>query len=198
MATSTAPKSLKGTRTETQLAQAYAAESMAYTRYTYFAQAAQKEMYYQVSNIFNETAANELHHAKIYLKFLCEGNAMTPPMGVDAGVIGTTAENLAVAASEEQREGVDEYTKAAEIAEEEGFVEIAERFRAISTIEKHHMDRFEKLRKRIEDGTMWKREKPIKWQCLVCGYIFEGVEPPVKCPACQHPYQHFMPMEDNF
>lgn len=198
MATPTAPKSLKGTRTETQLAQAYAAESMAYTRYTYFAQAAEKEMYYQVSNIFNETAANELHHAKIYLRFLSEGNAMTPPMGVDAGVIGTTAENLAVAASEEQREGVDEYTKAAEIAEEEGFVEIAERFRAIATIEKHHEERFEKLRKRIEDGTMWKREKPIKWQCLVCGYIFEGVEPPVKCPACQHPYQHFMPMEDNF
>lgn len=196
MATPT--KSLKGTRTETQLAMSYAAESMAYSRYTYFAQAAQKEQYFQVSNIFTETAANELHHAKIFLKYLNEGNAMTPAMGIDAGVIGTTAENLAVAASEEKREGVEAYQKAAEIAEEEGFVEIADRFRAIATVEKHHEERFDTLRKRIEDGTMWKREKPIKWQCLVCGYIFEGVEPPVKCPACHHPYQHFMPAEENY
>ena len=93
---------------------------------------------------------------------------------------------------------MEQYTKSAEIAREEGFPEIADRFEAIATIEKHHMDRFNTLRERIENGTMWKREKPIKWQCLVCGYIFEGTEPPEKCPACKHPYQHFMPEEDNY
>lgn len=197
MATQTS-KSLAGTKTQTNLAVSYAAESMAYTRYTYFSQQAEKEMYYQVANIFTETAANELHHGKIFLKYLSEGPATTAPLGVDAGVIGTTAENMAVAASEEQREGVDAYAKFAKEAEEEGFVEIAARFRAIGEVEKHHEARFKELRDRIENGTMWKREKPIKWQCLVCGYIFEGVEPPVKCPACAHSYQHFMPAEENF
>lgn len=197
MATTT-PKSLVGTKTQNNLAVSYAAESMAYTRYTYFSQQAEKEMYYQVANIFAETAANELHHAKIYLRFMSECNGQTAPMTVDAGVIGTTAQNLAVAASEEQTEGVDLYTKFAAEAEEEGFTEIAGRFRAIATVEKHHEERFNKLRERIENGTMWKRDEPIKWQCLVCGYIYEGVEPPVKCPACAHPYQHFMPAEENF
>lgn len=191
-------KSLKGTQTEKNLAAAYVAESCAYTRYTFFAQAAQKEMYYQYANIFNETAANELHHAKIYLKYLTEGNCTTPPMAVDAGIIGSTADNLAVAASEEQQEGVDMYVNASKVAREEGFDEIADRFAAIATIEAHHEERFKLLRQRILDGTVWKREKPIKWQCLVCGYIYEGTEPPTKCPACYHPYQHFMPEEDNY
>lgn len=191
-------KSLKGTRTETNLAVAYAAESMAYTRYTFFAQQAQKEQYYQVANVFNETAGNELHHSKIFFKYLNEGNANTTPIEVDAGVIATTADNLAVAASEEEREGVDLYLNSAKVAEEEGFIDIAERFRAIATVEQHHLDRFKLLRSRIVDGTMWKRSEPIKWQCLVCGYIYEGVEPPTVCPACLHPYQHYEPMEDNF
>lgn len=191
-------KSLKGTKTEVNLANAYVSESTAYTRYTFFAQQANKESYFQVSNIFNETAANELHHAKIFLKYLTDGGVTTTPLGVDAGIIGPTADNLKVAASEEEREGVDQYLASAKVAEDEGFAEIAERFRAIATIENHHRERFNTLRNRIETDTMWKREKPIKWQCLVCGYIYEGVEPPVKCPACYHPYQHFMPMEDNF
>ncbi len=190
-------KTLKGTRTETNLANSYVAESCAYTRYTFYAQQAQKEMYYQYANIFNETAANELHHAKIYFKYLTDGQAQTPPVSIDPGIIGSTADNLKVAAAEEQAEGVDFYIKSAEVAEEEGFTEIAARFRAIASVEAHHEARFNKMRERIENGTVWKREKPIKWQCLVCGYIFEGVEPPQKCPACYHPYQHFMPMEDN-
>ena len=123
---------------------------------------------------------------------------MTAPIGVDPGILTPTVDNLKVAAAEEEAEGVEQYTKSAEIAREEGFPEIADRFEAIATIEKHHMDRFNTLRERIENGTMWKREKPIKWQCLVCGYIFEGTEPPEKCPACKHPYQHFMPEEDNY
>lgn len=191
-------KSIKGTKTEVCLANAYVAESCAYSRYTFFSQSAQKESYFQVANIFEETAANELHHAKIFLKYLTEGAVMTAPIGVDPGILTPTVDNLKVAAAEEEAEGVEQYTKSAEIAREEGFPEIADRFEAIATIEKHHMDRFNTLRERIENGTMWKREKPIKWQCLVCGYIFEGTEPPEKCPACKHPYQHFMPEEDNY
>ena len=190
-------KSLVGTRTQVNLANAYVSESCAYTRYTFFAQAAQKELYFQNANILNETAANELRHAKIFLKFLDEGGCKTDPISVDAGVIGKTVDNLKVAAEEERVEGVEQYTESAKVAEEEGFSEIAKRFKEIAEIEQHHRDRFDKMIKRIEDGTVWKSDKPIKWQCLVCGYIYEGTTPPEKCPACQHPYQHFEREEDN-
>lgn len=194
-----ATPSLKGTRTEQNLAKAYIAESTAVTRYTYYAQSAQKESYFQVANIFTETAANELHHGKIFLRYLTSGTVQAQgPVGVDQGRLTPTVENLGIAASEELAEGVEQYTEAAKVAEEEGFAEIASRFRAIAEVENHHRDRFLLLQKRIQDGTMWKRDKPVKWQCLVCGYIYEGVEPPEKCPACQHPYQHFMPAEENF
>lgn len=192
-----AQKSIKGTKTEKNLANSYLAESAAYSRYSFFATQAQKESYFQYANIFTETAANELRHAKIYFEYLTEGAVVTDPMGVDAGIIGTTADNLKVAAAEEQSEGVDAYIAAAKVADEEGFQEIADRFRAIASIENHHMERFNKMRERIETGTVWKRDTPIKWQCLVCGYIHEGTTPPDKCPACNHPYQHFMPLEDN-
>lgn len=190
-------KSLVGTRTQVNLANAYVSESCAYTRYTFFAQAAQKELYFQYANILNETAANELRHAKIFLKFLDEGGCKTDPISVDAGVIGKTVDNLKVAAEEERVEGVEQYTESAKVAEEEGFSEIAKRFKEIAEIEQHHRDRFDKMIKRIEDGTVWKSDKPIKWQCLVCGYIYEGTTPPEKCPACQHPYQHFEREEEN-
>lgn len=191
-------KSLKGTKTEICLANAYVAESCAYSRYMFFSNSAQKEQYFQVANIFAETAQNELRHAKIFLQYLDKSTATTAPIAVDPGVLTPTVDNLKVAASEEKTEGVEQYTESAKIAEEEGFTEIAAKFRAIATIEMHHMERFETLRKRIEEGTMWKRDEPIKWQCLVCGYIYEGKEPPAKCPACSHPYQHFMPEEDNY
>lgn len=190
-------KSLVGTRTQVNLANAYVSESCAYTRYTFFAQAAQKESYFQYANILNETAANELRHAKIFLKFLDEGGCKTDPISIDAGVIGKTVDNLKVAAEEERVEGVEQYTESAKVADEEGFSEIAKRFKEIAEIEQHHRDRFDKMIKRIEDGTVWKSDKPIKWQCLVCGYIYEGTTPPEKCPACQHPYQHFEREEDN-
>lgn len=191
-------KSLKGTKTEKNLANSYAAESMAYTRYTFYAQQAKKESYFLVSNIFDETAANELHHAKIFFKYLTEGAVTADAPTIDPGIIGPTADNLKVAAAEEQAEGVDAYISAAKVAEDEGFVEIAERFRAIASVEAGHEARFNTLREQIENGTMWKREKPIKWQCLVCGYIYEGVQPPEKCPACYHPYQHFVPMDEAY
>lgn len=192
-------KSLIGTKTQINLANAYVSESCAYTRYTFFAQAAQKESYFQYANILNETADNELHHAKIFLKFLKEGGCKTDPIAVDAGVIGKTVDNLKVAAEEERVEGVEQYTAAAKVADEEGFSQIADQFRAIAKVENHHRERFLKMVERIEKGTVWKSEtgEPIKWQCLVCGYIYEGVTPPEKCPACLHPTEHFMREEDN-
>lgn len=199
MTTPTTPKTLKGTRTEQYLAKSYIAESTAVTRYNYYAQSAQKENYFQVANVFAETASNELHHGKIFLKYLTEGTVEAEgPVGVDPGELTPTVDNLGIAAEEELNEGVKLYQQAADVAEEEGFIDIAARFRAIAAVENHHRDRFLKLQKRIQDGTMWKRDKPIKWQCLVCGYIFEGTEPPEVCPACLHPYQHYMPAEENF
>ncbi len=188
-------KNLKGTKTEVNLVTSYLAESSAYTRYTFYAQQATKEGYFPIAEVFNETAANELRHAKVYFKFL-QGGQVTAPMNADAGVIGTTAENLACAAAEELAEGVDMYTAFAKVAEEEGFDEIASHFRAIATIEQTHHDRFIKNLQRVKDGTVWKRNKPIKWKCLVCGYIYEGTEPPAVCPACDHPREHYIALDD--
>lgn len=200
MSETTLPKSLIGTETQKNLATAYIAESCAYTRYTFFSQAATKEGYPQFANIFAETANNELHHAKIFLRYLYEANAEAPAMGVDAGVIGTTLDNLKVAAHEEEVEGVELYTKASAVAKKEGFDEIADRFTAIATIENHHRNRFLTMAKQIEDGTVFASEdgKPRKWQCQVCGYIYEGVTPPEKCPACYHPTKYFMREETNY
>ncbi|MBD5266320.1 MAG: rubrerythrin family protein [Duncaniella sp.] len=189
-----ANKSIKGTQTEKNLVIAYLAESSAYTRYTFYAQQADKENYYPIGEIFRQTAANELHHAKIYFKFL-EGGSVEVPVSADAGVIGDTASNLQTAADEEMAEGVDLYIKFAETAEKEGFPEIASHFRAIATIEKRHHDRFVAYLEQVKAGTVWKREKPIQWQCLVCGYVYEGVEPPKVCPGCDHPYQHYIALD---
>lgn len=188
-------KSIKGTKTEKNLVIAYMAESSAYTRYTFYAAQANKEGYYPVERIFTETAANEMRHGKVFFKFL-EGGSVEVPLAVDAGVIADTASNLETAAREELYEGVKLYTDSAAVAEEEGFPEIAEHFRAIATIEEHHRQRFERYLKRVKDGTVWKREKPIKWQCMVCGYIFEGTEPPKVCPGCDHPYQHYRALDE--
>lgn len=187
-------KSIKGTKTEQNLVIAYMAESSAYTRYTYYAQQAEKENYYPISEIFKETADNELHHGKVFFKML-QGGSVDCTLPVDAGIIGDTASNLATAAHEEMVEGVELYTNAAKVAEEEGFPEIAEHFRAIASIEEHHQKRFERYLEQVKNGTVWKREKPIKWKCLVCGYEFEGTEPPKTCPACDHPREHYMAMD---
>lgn len=190
-------QSLKGTRTAQYLATAYVAESTAVTRYTYYAQQAQKENYFQYAGIFNETAANELHHGKIFLKYLVDGGVTGSTVGVDSGNLTDSVNNLRIAAGEEQREGVEFYTEAADVARSEGFDEIADRFLAIASVEAHHEARFRKMIERIENGTVWKRDKPVKWQCQVCGYIYEGLTPPEKCPACYHPYQHFMVEPEN-
>lgn len=192
-----ATKSIKGTQTEKNLVIAYMAESSAYTRYTFYAQQAEKEQYFPIQKVFNDTAANEFRHGKVFFKFL-EGGNVKVPLAVDAGVIGTTEENLATAAHEELVEGVELYTNAAKVADEEGFPEIAAHFRAIAQIEEHHRRRFDRYLKRVKEGTVWKRDHPVKWVCLVCGYVYEGIEPPKTCPACDHPYQHYMEMETEY
>ncbi len=190
----TKAKDIKGTRTEKNLVTAYMAESAAYSPYTFYASQADKEEYFPIGEVFRETAANELRHAKVYFKFL-QGGSVQVPLDVDAGVIGTTAENLATAAREEEFEGVKLYTAAAKVAEEEGFDEIAGHFRAIAKIEESHRKRFLHYLKQVEEGTVWKRSKKITWKCLVCGYEYEGTTPPKECPACDHPYQHYMGMD---
>lgn len=188
-------KSIKGTQTEKNLVIAYLAESSAYTRYNFYAQKADKEQYFPIGQIFRETAENEMHHGKVFFKFL-EGGSVEVPMAADAGVIGTTAENLEIAAKEEINEGVKLYTASAEVAEKEGFPEIADHFRAIAEIENRHHRRFMRYLQQVKDGTVWKREKPVTWQCLVCGYQYKGTEPPKVCPACDHPYQHYMAIDE--
>lgn len=191
-------KSIKGTKTERNLVIAYMAESSAYTRYTFYAAQADKENYFPIGQIFRDTADNEMRHGKVFFKFL-EGGSVSVDMPVDAGIIGDTASNLATAAKEELMEGVELYTNSAKVADEEGFPEIAEHFRAIADIEDHHRRRFEHYLKQVKDGTVWKRNKKIKWQCLVCGYVYEGTEPPKVCPACDHPYQHYLGLDyDEF
>lgn len=190
----TQDKSIKGTQTEKNLVLSFMAESAAYSQYTFFAAQAEKEEYYPIAQIFTETAANELRHAKIYFKYLQGG---TLPVTLDApnGKIGTTAENLALAAQEEETEGYQLYTKFAQVARQEGFDDIASHFDAIATIEARHRRRFLYYYQQVVDGTVWKRDHEITWKCLVCGYEYQGTTPPQKCPACDHPYQHYMAMD---
>lgn len=190
-----ATPSIKGTQTEKNLVVSYAAESMAYSRYTFYAQQADNEQYFPIGQIFRETAANELHHAKIYFKYL-EGGSLDVNVGVDAGTIADTASNLALSAKEEKEEGYEMYRAFAEVADKEGFADIAAHFRAIAEIEMHHHRRFLRYLSQVKEGTVWMREKPITWRCLVCGYTFVGTEPPKVCPACNHPYQHYMAMDE--
>ncbi|MDE7126263.1 MAG: rubrerythrin family protein, partial [Muribaculaceae bacterium] len=191
MSTTKSTPSIKGTKTEQNLVNAFIAESQAYTRYTYYADKAKKEGYFPIQKIFEDTAANELRHGKVYMKFL-QGGTVPCNIAVDAVNIQDTAANLEIAIHEESTEGYEVYLANAKVAEEEGLIEIAEHFRSIASIEEHHMKRFQKCLEHVKNGTLWKREKPIKWECLVCGYIYEGTEPPKTCPACDHPYQHYM------
>ena len=189
-----AKKSIKGTKTEENLVISYLAESTAYTRYMFYSQQAEKEGYYPIARIFQETADNEMHHGKVFFKML-EGGVVEATTAVDAGIIGTTLQNLEIAIKEEREEGYEFYEAAAKVAKEEGVPEIASHFLAIASVEKHHHNRFMRYAEQVKAGTVWKRDHAILWQCLVCGYIYEGTEPPVKCPACDHPYQHYMALD---
>ena len=183
-------KSLKGTRTEKNLLTAFAGESQARNRYTYFASQAKKEGYVQIAAIFEETANQEKEHAKRLFKFL-EGGEVEISASFPAGVIGSTLENLKAAASGENYEHSQMYPEFAKIAREEGFPEIAAVFEAIAVAEKYHEARFKALAANIEAGRVFKRETRVRWRCRNCGYVHEGEEAPEICPACNHPQAYF-------
>ena len=190
-------KSVKGTRTEQNLLKAFAGESQARTRYTFFASVAKKEGYEQIAGVFAETADQEKEHAKRLFKWL-EGGMVEITASYPAGRIGTTAENLLAAAKGENEEWDVLYPDFAKVAEEEGFPEIANAFKQISKVEAEHARRYLKLLSRITDGNFFKRDGKIWWQCRNCGFICEAEEAPKICPACQHPQAYFEPKKDNY
>jgi rubrerythrin len=190
-------KSVKGTQTEKNLLTAFAGESQARNRYTYFASKAKKQGYEQISAIFLETAANEKEHAERLFKFL-EGGEAEVTASFPAGVIGETKDNLKAAAAGENHEHTSMYPGFAKVADDEGFAEIANAFRSIAVAEKQHEKRYLALMANIENGTVFKREKPVKWRCGNCGYIHEGTEPPDECPACAHAKAYFELLCENW
>lgn len=190
-------KSVKGTETEKNLLRAFAGESQARMRYTYYASVAKKEGYEQISGVFLETADQEKEHAKRFFKFL-EGGMLTIDGTWPAGIIGTTEENLREAAAGENEEWSELYPAWADVADAEGFPVIATVFRKIASVEVEHEKRYRKLLKHIEDNDVFKRDEPIHWQCRNCGYVHEGTEAPGACPACAHPQAYFEPMKHNY
>lgn len=181
---------LKGSRTEKNILTAFAGESQARNRYTYFASQAKKDGFVQISAVFEETADQEKEHAKRLFKFL-EGGEVEISAAFPAGVIGTTAENLLEAAEGEKYEHTEMYPEFAEIAEEEGFPLIAAAFRSIAKAEVGHENRYRRLLANVEAGTVFKRDSEVIWRCRNCGYIHEGADALNKCPACDHPQAHF-------
>lgn len=181
---------LKGSQTEKNLLTAFAGESQARNRYTYFASQARKDGYEQIAAIFSETADQEKEHAKREFKFL-QGGEVKIAAAFPAGVIGNTLENLKAAAAGEHYEYTEMYPTFAKTADQEGFNEIAEVFRNIAVAEKRHERRYLALAKNITEQQVFKRKKPVRWVCRNCGYVHEGTEPPEVCPACAHPQSYY-------
>ncbi|NPV53242.1 MAG: rubrerythrin family protein [Firmicutes bacterium] len=175
---------LKGSKTEKNLLVAFAGESQARNKYTYFASIAKKEGYEQIAGIFLETAENEKEHAKVWAKLL--------------DLIGDTKQNLEEAAKGENYEWTSMYKEFAATARAEGFDEIAKTMDKIAEVEAAHEARYRQLLARLEEGTVFKRSEPIKWRCRNCGYIYKGMEPPGVCPACSHPRSFYEPAADNY
>jgi len=188
---------IKGTRTEKNLLAAFAGESQARNRYTYFAGQARKDGFVQIADIFIETAEQEKEHAKRLFKFL-EGGEVEIACSFPAGVIGNTLDNLKDAAAGEHHEHVSMYPEFAKIAEEEGLKDIAATFRAIAVAEKQHEKRYLGLAANVEAGRVFKREAKVTWRCRNCGYLHEGVSAPELCPACLHPQAHFELLGENW
>lgn len=189
--------SIKGTETEKNLLKAFAGESQAKNRYTFFAKQARKEGFEQIANIFMETALNEEQHAKTFFKYL-EGGAVEITAAYPAGKIGLTTENLLASAEGEHEEWTILYSNFADIAKQEGFSEIAAKFRLIATVEKLHEERYRKLLKNIEEGEVFKKVGKNRWMCLKCGYVFEGEKAPDVCPLCGHPQAYFEIKAENY
>ena len=175
---------LKGSKTEKNLMEAFAGESQARNKYTYFASQAKKDGYVQIAAIFEETAHNEKEHAKIWFKYL--------------NGIGTTAENLLHAAEGENYEWTDMYDRMAKEAEEEGFLEIAKKFRMVGAIEKEHEERYRKLLTNVNEGLVFSKEGDTIWQCANCGHLVIGKKAPLVCPVCLHKQEHFQVRAENY
>lgn len=190
-------KSIKGTKTEQNLLKAFAGESQARNRYTYFASVAKKEGFEQIAAVFIETAEQEKEHAKRFFKFL-EGGMVEITASYPAGTISTTAENLASAAAGENEEWTELYPEFARIAEEEGFKKVATAFKMIAKVEAEHEARYRTLLERVLAEKVFEREEEIEWQCRNCGYVHKGKKALENCPACDHPKAHFEPKKTNY
>ena len=190
-------KNLKGTKTEKNLLAAFAGESQARNRYTFFVSQAKKEGYEQIATLFQETADNEKEHAKVFFKYLQGGDAEIVA-SYPAGVIGTTEENLLAAAEGEKMEWGTLYPDFAETAEKEGFPEIAQSFKNIAKVEAYHEKRYRKLLENVKKKMVFKKEKVVKWKCENCGYVHEGPEAPKVCPACKHPQSYYELWVENY
>lgn len=188
---------LKGTRTEQNLLKAFAGESQARNRYTYFASVAKKEGYEQISAIFLETAENEMEHAKVFFKYLT-GGPVEITATYPAGKIGTTADNLLAAAEGEKEEWDKLYPEFERIAREEGFNPIADSFKEIAEVEEHHESRYRSLLENVKNGTVFKKDEVVEWKCRNCGYVHEGKEAPKSCPACKHPQAYYEVNAENY
>jgi rubrerythrin len=190
-------KSLKGSQTEKNVLTAFAGESQARNRYTYFSSQARKDGYIQISNVFSETADQEREHAKRFFNFL-EGGDAKVAAEFPAGKVGTVAENLEAAAAGENHEWTTMYPGFAKVAREEGFEMVAKAFEAVSVSEKQHDRRYKGLLANVKGGKVFKRQEKVLWRCLNCGYIFEGEEAPKACPACLHPQAYFELLGENW
>lgn len=190
-------KSVKGTKTEQNLLKAFAGESQARNRYTYFAEKAEEEGFIQISRIFEETADQEREHAERFFSFL-EGGDLEIQASFPAGEVKGTADNLAQAAAGEHMEWTTLYKNFAEVAQEEGFPQIAAVFNAVCVAEKQHEKRYNKLRDNVLKGEVFKKQQKAIWSCMNCGYIYEGEEPPKKCPACGYPQSYYELVRENW
>jgi len=190
-------KSLKGTQTEKNILTAFAGESQARNRYNYFASKAKKEGYVQIAAIFEETANQEKEHAKRLFKLL-EGGEVVISAAFPAGMVGSTLENLKGAAAGERYEHTEMYPEFAEVAEKEGFPEIATTMRSIAVAEQYHEKRYLGFASNIEQKRVFKRPEKVLWRCRNCGYVYEGLEPPETCPACAHSKAYFELWGENW
>jgi rubrerythrin len=190
-------KTIKGTQTEKNLLKAFAGESQARNRYTFFASKARKEGYEQIANVFTDTAANEKEHAETFFKYL-EGGDVEITAAYPGGKIEDTKSNLEAAAAGEKMEWSTLYADFEGTARKEGFNDVATSFREIAEVESFHEGRYRKLAKNIVEGEVFKKKSAVKWHCINCGYIHEGVEAPKVCPACQHPQAYYEVLAENY
>lgn len=187
----------KGSKTEKNVLAAFAGESQARTRYSFFSSIAKKEEYEQISGIFQETSDNEKEHAQLFFKHLQGGTAQISAE-YPAGIMGSTTQNLKAAAEGEKLEWGTLYPSFSNIAEEEGFKEIAETFKMVAKVEAYHEKRYRKLLESVTQGTVFKKDRVIKWKCRNCGYVHESNEAPAACPVCSHPRSFFEVWTENY